>query len=86
MAWWWVGEQVTVMAGPCSIESKEQILTSAKQVAKAGCQFLRGGAFKPRSSPYSFQGMGIDGLKLMREVADETNLLVITEVMEISPD
>ncbi len=78
------GEDVTIMAGPCSIESKEQILLSAKQVAKAGCQFLRGGAFKPRSSPYSFQGMGIEGLKLMREVADETNLLVITEVMEIS--
>ncbi len=78
------GNSVTIMAGPCSIESKEQILTSAKQVAKAGCQFLRGGAFKPRSSPYSFQGMGIEGLKLMRDVADETNLLVITEVMEIS--
>ena len=78
------GEQVTMMAGPCSIESKDQILLSAKQVARAGCQFLRGGAFKPRSSPYSFQGMGIEGLKLMRDVADETNLLVITEVMEIS--
>ena len=78
------GDEVTIMAGPCSIESKEQILLSAKQVAKAGCQFLRGGAFKPRSSPYSFQGMGIDGLKLMRDAADETNLLVITEVMEIS--
>ena len=78
------GEQVTVMAGPCSIESKEQILLSAKQVAAAGCQFLRGGAFKPRSSPYSFQGMGIEGLKLMRDVADQTGLLVITEVMEIS--
>jgi 3-deoxy-7-phosphoheptulonate synthase len=77
-------EQVTIMAGPCSIESKEQILLSAKQVARAGCQFLRGGAFKPRSSPYSFQGMGIEGLKMMRDVADETNLLVITEVMEIS--
>ncbi len=78
------GEQVTMMAGPCSIESKDQILLSARQVAKAGCQFLRGGAFKPRSSPYSFQGMGIEGLRLMRGVADETNLLVITEVMEIS--
>jgi 3-deoxy-7-phosphoheptulonate synthase len=78
------GEQVTIMAGPCSVESRDQILTSAKMVAKAGGQFLRGGAFKPRSSPYSFQGMGLDGLKLLREVSDETGLLVITEVMEIS--
>ena len=78
------GEQVTIMAGPCSIESKDQILASARLAARAGCQFLRGGAFKPRSSPYSFQGMGIEGLKMMRDVADETNLLVITEVMEIS--
>ena len=78
------GEEVVVMAGPCSVESREQILTSAKQVAAAGAQFLRGGAFKPRSSPYSFQGMGLDGLKLLREVSNETGLLVITEVMEIS--
>ena len=78
------GEQVTMMAGPCSVESREQILTSARLVKQAGGQFLRGGAFKPRSSPYSFQGMGLEGLKLLREVADETGLLVITEVMEIS--
>jgi 3-deoxy-7-phosphoheptulonate synthase len=78
------GREVIVMAGPCSVESREQILTSAKQVAAVGGKFLRGGAFKPRSSPYSFQGMGLDGLKLLREVADETGLLVITEVMEIS--
>jgi 3-deoxy-7-phosphoheptulonate synthase len=78
------GEEVVVMAGPCSVESREQILASAKQVAAAGGKFLRGGAFKPRSSPYSFQGMGLDGLKLLREVGDETGLLVITEVMEIS--
>ncbi len=78
------GTEVVVMAGPCSVESREQILTSAKQVAATGAQFLRGGAFKPRSSPYSFQGMGLDGLKLLREVSDETGLLVITEVMEIS--
>src|ERR1700712_4573172 len=78
------GKEVTLMAGPCSVESREQILTSAKLVAKAGCQFLRGGAFKPRSSPYSFQGMGLDGLKLLCEVSNETGLLVITEVMEIS--
>ena len=78
------GTEVTVMAGPCSVESRDQILTSARQVARAGCQFLRGGAYKPRSSPYSFQGMGLDGLKLLREVSDETGLLVITEVMEIA--
>jgi len=78
------GNQVTIMAGPCSVESREQILLSAKQVAATGAQFLRGGAFKPRSSPYSFQGMGLEGLKLLREVAEETGLLVITEVMEIS--
>ena len=78
------GEQVILMAGPCSVESREQILTSAKQVKAAGAQFLRGGAFKPRSSPYSFQGMGLEGLKLLQEVGKETGLLVITEVMEIS--
>jgi 3-deoxy-7-phosphoheptulonate synthase len=72
------------MAGPCSVESREQIQLSAKQVAAAGAQFLRGGAYKPRSSPYSFQGMGVEGLKIMREAADEYGLLVITEVMEIS--
>src|SRR5271167_933242 len=77
-------EEVVIMAGPCSVESRAQILLSAQQVAAAGGKFLRGGAYKPRSSPYSFQGMGIEGLKLLREVADATGLLVITEVMEIS--
>ncbi len=78
------GNEVTIMAGPCSVESRDQILLSAQQVKAAGAQFLRGGAYKPRSSPYSFQGMGIEGLKLLREVGDRTGLLVITEVMEIS--
>ncbi len=78
------GDQVTIMAGPCSVESREQILLSAQQVKASGAQFLRGGAYKPRSSPYSFQGMGVEGLKLLREVGDKTGLLVITEVMEIS--
>jgi 3-deoxy-7-phosphoheptulonate synthase len=78
------GDEVVVMAGPCSVESREQILLSAKLAAAAGAKFLRGGAYKPRSSPYSFQGMGLEGLKLLREVADQTGLLVITEVMEIS--
>ncbi len=78
------GEQITLMAGPCSVESHAQILLSAQQVKAAGAQFLRGGAYKPRSSPYSFQGMGLDGLKLLRDVSNETGLLVITEVMEIA--
>jgi 3-deoxy-7-phosphoheptulonate synthase len=78
------GDEIVVMAGPCSVESRDQIRLSAQQVAAAGGQFLRGGAFKPRSSPYSFQGMGIEGLKIMREAADEHGLLVITEVMEIA--
>jgi len=78
------GEEVVVMAGPCSVESRAQILDSARKVKAAGAKFLRGGAFKPRSSPYSFQGMGLEGLKLLRDVSNETGLLVITEVMEIS--
>ena len=78
------GEQVVVMAGPCSVESKQQLFTVAEQVAKAGARVLRGGAFKPRSSPYSFQGMGEEGLKLLREAGEHFNLLVISEVMEIS--
>lgn len=77
------GNQLVLMSGPCSIESKEQIFTLAGVVAKSGAKILRGGAFKPRSSPYSFQGMGEEGLKLIRAAADEYNLLVITEVMRI---
>jgi 3-deoxy-7-phosphoheptulonate synthase len=75
------GDRVTVMAGPCSVESEEQIERSAESVAKAGATVLRAGAFKPRSSPWSFQGMGEDGLKLMRKAADRNGLLVISEVM-----
>src|SRR6266481_2679303 len=78
------GDEVVVMAGPCSVETREQIFAIAESVSRAGAKFLRGGAFKPRSSPYSFQGMGEDGLKLMREAADKFGLLVISEVMEIS--
>src|SRR5260221_265137 len=78
------GDQVVVMAGPCSVESKEQLFTVAEQVAKAGARVLRGGAFKPRSSPYSFQGMGEEGLKLLRQAGDLFKMLVISEVMEIS--
>jgi len=76
--------QVLVMAGPCSIENEDQIAETAKRVRGAGGSFLRGGAFKPRSSPYAFQGMGIPGLKLMYEAARQNDLLVVSEVMEIS--
>ena len=78
------GDEVVVMAGPCSVESREQLFTVAELVAKAGARALRGGAFKPRSSPYSFQGLGIEALKLLREAGDKFSLLVISEVMEIS--
>jgi 3-deoxy-7-phosphoheptulonate synthase len=78
------GNELVVMAGPCSVEGRDQIFTCAAQVKAAGAKFLRGGAFKPRSSPYSFQGMGLEGLKLLREVGDTTGLLIISEVMEIS--
>ena len=76
--------EIAIMSGPCSVESQEQISLSAKLVAASGAKFLRGGAYKPRSSPYSFQGMGLEGLKIMREAADEHGLLVVTEVMEIA--
>jgi len=78
------GEEVVVMAGPCSVESREQLFNVAEQISKAGARVLRGGAFKPRSSPYSFQGLGIDALKLLREAGDRFRMLVISEVMEIS--
>ena len=78
------GPEVIVMAGPCSVENEEQIFKIAKHVKDAGAKILRGGAFKPRTSPYSFQGLGEDGLKLIRSAADEYNLKIITEVMEKS--
>ncbi len=78
------GDKVAIMAGPCSIENRDQIFLTAKQVAASGATFLRGGAFKPRSSPYAFQGLGIPGLELMREACDAHGLLCISEVMEIS--
>ncbi|MFT5142108.1 MAG: 3-deoxy-7-phosphoheptulonate synthase [Rhodothermales bacterium] len=74
---------VLVMAGPCAVESEEQIHACAAHVAAHGAAFLRGGAFKPRSSPYSFQGMGQEGLNLLREAADAHGLGVVTEVMEL---
>ena len=78
------GDQVVVMAGPCSVESREQLFTAAEKVSKAGARALRGGAFKPRTSPYSFQGLGLEALKLLREAGDRFGMLVISEVMEIS--
>lgn len=77
-------EEVVIMAGPCSVESREQIFAVAERVSKAGAKFLRGGAFKPRTSPYSFQGLGEEALKVMRAAADQFGLLVVSEVMEIS--
>jgi 3-deoxy-7-phosphoheptulonate synthase len=78
------GPSVVAMAGPCSVENRQQLFTIAECVAKSGARVLRGGAFKPRSSPYSFQGMGEDGLKLMQEAGEKYGLLVISEVMEIA--
>ena len=78
------GAEVIVAAGPCAVESAEQIGEIAERVAGAGAKLLRGGAFKPRSSPYSFQGLGERGLKLLREAADKNGLLVVSEVMDPS--
>jgi len=77
------GMEVAVMAGPCAIESEEQIYASAEIAASGGAQILRGGAFKPRSSPYSYQGLGIEGLRLLRKAADDHGLASVTEVMTI---
>ena len=76
------GEQLAIMAGPCSVESYEQVYDAAVQVKAAGAQFLRGGAFKPRTSPYDFQGLGLEGLKILRDVGDKTELRVVTEIVD----
>jgi 3-deoxy-7-phosphoheptulonate synthase len=76
------GERVIVMAGPCSVENRDQIDAAAERIAKAGARIIRGGAFKPRTSPYSFQGLGESGLKLIREAADRNKLKVVSEVMD----
>jgi len=78
------GPEFVVMAGPCSVESEKQLLSTAEAVRRAGARILRGGAFKPRSSPYAFQGLGVEGLKLLKKAREATGLAVITEVM--SPD
>jgi len=78
------GDEIVMMAGPCSVESSEQIATVAALVAKQGVRVLRGGAFKPRTSPYSFQGLGLKGLQLLRAAADAHGLLVVSEVMDLT--
>ena len=74
------GDQFVIMAGPCSVESEEQLRTIAKGVKKAGAHLLRGGAYKPRTSPYAFQGLELEGLKLLRKIGDETGLKIVTEI------
>jgi len=76
------GKKIVVMAGPCSVENFDMLLDIGKKVKKAGASILRGGAFKPRSSPYSFQGLGEEGLKFLRDVKKETGLKIVTEVMD----
>lgn len=78
------GNAVVVIAGPCSVENEDQMFTIAEKVARSGAKILRGGAYKPRTSPYSFQGLGLEGLKLLRRAADAFGLKVITEVMDRS--
>lgn len=78
------GDEVIVMAGPCSAENEAQVMATAAAVRRGGAKILRGGAFKPRSSPYSFQGLGEDGLKLLRAAADAHNLKLVSEVMDAS--
>lgn len=78
------GGNLTIMAGPCSVETEEQIVGIAKAVKEAGATLLRGGSFKPRTSPYSFQGLGAEGLELLKIASKETGLPVVTEIMEIS--
>jgi len=75
------GEKVVVIAGPCSVESRDQLMETARIAKEAGCHMLRGGAFKPRTLPYSFQGLGKEGLEILAEARDETGLPVVTEVL-----
>jgi 3-deoxy-7-phosphoheptulonate synthase len=75
------GDDFVVMAGPCAVESETQLLQTAEAVARAGASILRGGAYKPRSSPYAFQGLGVEGLKLLGKAREQTGLAIVTEVM-----
>jgi len=76
------GPEVVIIAGPCAIESSEQLYETARAAKDGGARIMRGGAFKPRSSPYSFQGLGEEGLKIMRQISNETGLPIVTEVMD----
>jgi 3-deoxy-7-phosphoheptulonate synthase len=75
------GDDFVVMAGPCAVESERQVMETAEAVARAGARILRGGAYKPRSSPYSFQGLGVDGLQILKKAREATGLAIVTEVM-----
>ena len=77
------GKQIQVIGGPCSVETQEQMDLAAQQVAAAGCRLMRGGAFKPRTSPYTFQGKGVDGLAIFRQAAGKYNLPIVTELMDV---
>ena len=77
------GEKIQMIAGPCSVEGEEQMMRIAKSLSEMGIDLLRGGAFKPRTSPYSFQGLGVEGLKYLRQAADEYDMLVVTELMDL---
>ncbi len=77
------GKQIQIISGPCSVETQEQMETSAKFVKEAGCRLMRGGAFKPRTSPYTFQGKGVEGLDLFRKAADKYGLPIVTELMDV---
>lgn len=77
-----IGEDIVIIAGPCSVETEEQTVSTAKKVKAAGANMLRGGAFKPRTSPYAFQGLGLKGLKILGKAKEETGLPIVTEVMD----
>jgi 3-deoxy-7-phosphoheptulonate synthase len=77
-----IGAGLSVIAGPCTVESEKQTIATAEAVKKAGAQMLRGGAFKPRTSPYAFQGLGLQGLKILKKAKDETGLPIVTEVID----
>jgi 3-deoxy-7-phosphoheptulonate synthase len=76
------GDEFVIAAGPCAVESREQILTVARRVKEAGARLLRGGAFKPRTSPYSFQGLGKEGLEILADAREETGLPIVTEALD----
>lgn len=77
------GKQIQIISGPCSVETQSQMDSAAQSVAAAGCRLMRGGAFKPRTSPYTFQGVGVEGLEMFRRAADKHNLPIVTELMDV---